>query len=117
MFNAFEASIWSVWKYTQIHKLKLALINVNNKYKRENLQLNFESSFSLRITTHDIITSARMLECVANASDDVRHDVKFDPKESGERWIQITDDVAQEGDREDGDDTHDEFHPVWLGLQ
>ena len=52
---------------------------------RENLQLNFESSFSLRITTHDIITPARMLECVANASDDVRHDVKFDPKESGER--------------------------------
>ena len=79
--------------------------------------MNFESSFSLRITTHDIITSARMLECVANASDDVRHDVKFDPKESGERWIQITDDVAQEGDREDGDDTHDEFHPIGLGLQ
>ena len=53
-----------------------------------------------------------MLECVANASDDVRHDVKFDPKESGERRIQITDDVAQERDREDSHDAHDEFHPV-----
>ena len=58
-----------------------------------------------------------MLKGVANASDDVRHDVKFDPKESGERRIQITDDVTQEGDREHSDDAHDQFHPVGLGLK
>ena len=58
-----------------------------------------------------------MLKCVANAPDDVRHDVKFDSKESGERRIQITDNIAQEGDREHSDDAHDEFHPVGLGLQ
>ena len=57
-----------------------------------------------------------MLICVANATYDVRHDVKFYAKESREWRIQITDDVTQERDREDGDDAHDEFHPVGLSL-
>ena len=69
------------------------------------------------IVTHDVITSLRMLKGIINTTYDVRHDVKFDAKESREGRVQITDNVAEQGDREDSDDTHDEFHPVRLRLQ